>query len=556
MAKVPVAWINYESKTKPRGSFWDQGMVEDLLNNRIFETGYEFEHIEGELPEGGGIVVIGGVRNQAQYIDKINQDLAKLEWCVLFLTGDEEGSFPVKQIKHPNIQIWIMSPYPKKHSADEYSFLGTGYPTWFRQQLPEDAPPKELDWFFAGQITHATRKRFAAKVEELKIHTNWKFRFEATPGFTQGLKPLEYASALASAKVAPAPSGPETPDSFRLFEALEAAAVPIPDTIPPSGKFDNNYWTYFFGEEPPFPTVHHYDHLQGYMEDMLKQYPVKNNQVFAWWQMYKYKLVQKFVEQLQKVSSIAPEDDEMTVLMPTSPYSIHPSTEHIEQTIRDTRVQLPNSLIIIMIDGIRREKEPLRQKYEEYQRRLLWLCNNQWHNVLPLRFEEFGHQSAMTRQAIEMVKTPYIVFVEHDAPPVPDFPIEWDKLKAAIKTGSANVVRLHHESVIHDEHKRYMIGEPEEICGAKLLKTAQWSQRPHIASTVFYKDILERYFTDDSRAFIEHGVYGKMVEAYNINGVLGWNLWKVWIYCPDESNLQRSYDLNTRGNDPNYESTF
>jgi hypothetical protein len=558
MDSIPVIWLNYLEDAPSRG-YWDQGMLEDIFSNKMWRTGYEYIHVEAkEIPlEVRGAVIIFPARNQVEFADRLNEGLKNLDWVVLMLTGDEESAFPVEKIEHDNIEIWVMSPRPERHK--DYHPLGTGYASHMRAALPPVAPKKRIDWFFSGQITHDRRKALAEKAEQMLIHIPGHGEFNKSEGFTQGLPPETYAYKMAEAKVAPCPSGPETPDSFRLFEALEAGAIPIADAQPPREDFPDDYWNWFFGEEPPFPILRHYDHLQGYVEDMLELYPVKNNQVFAWWQSKKRQMALKVQHQIRTLSGVAPAntvDDQITILMPSSPVLLHPSTKHIEQTIRDVRVQLPNSEIILMLDGVRPEQEHRRADYEEYQRRVLWLCNYVWDNVLPVRFEEFNHQSGMVKKVLPRIATPYVLFVEHDAPLVPDFPIPWENLTEAIRTGSANVIRLHHESAVHPEHTHLMLEDIKEICGAKMQKTVQWSQRPHLSSTAFYRHVMDTYFTDESRAFIEHGLYGPMVEAYNVEGIMGWNLWKVWLYHPDGDNIQRSYDLNSRGKERNYESIF
>ena len=424
---------------------------------------------------------------------------------------------------------------------------------------PDEAPEKNTDLFFSGQITHERRLSIANSLKDIDKNTGFtgiKLKYYLSDGFTKGLPPKEYIESMNAAKVAPAPSGPETPDTFRLFEALEAGCIPFADCKAPKNDFPDDYWTWFFGEEPPFPVTTGWGWLEGWTVDNSRLFPIKNNRIFAWWQRKKYEFVQSIKEEIRTLSDIEPDEPKITVLMPSNVIPRHPSTDHIEQTIRDVRTQLPDADIFIMLDGVRTEQEERREDYEEYQRRLLWLCNYKWTNVLPIRFEEFGHQSTMTKRVIEMVKTPFVCFVEHDTPLVPDFAIEWDKLCAAIDTGEANAIRLCHEAKIHPEHKHMMIGKPMNVQGATMLRTSQWSQRPHLASTAFYKHILSTYFSDSSKAFIEHGLYGPCVEAYNRDGVYGWNLWKLWVYYPDEDNIKRSYDLNSRENAPNFESIF
>lgn len=566
MGGIPVIWQSYNADAPSRG-YWDMGMLEDIFANRMWKTGYKFAHYDNikdfwdsRGPLRPGAVVVLPARNQVQYLDQLNQDIKDLPWCILMLTGDEEAVFPVEKVIHPNIRIWVMSPRPGRHKR--YSVLGTGYPPQMHALMPSEAPTKDLDLFFAGQITHPRREKMAAVMTEIKNNseiTGLKVDYHFSKGFTQGLPPLEYYDRLSRAKVATAPSGPETPDSFRLFEALEAFTVPIADTRVQKGDFPDDYWTYFFGQEPPFPVTTDWDWLQGWTQDQLALYPVKNNRIGQWWLNKKREMALKVAGQIGELSGIPKRntrDDQITILMSSNAINTHPETKLIEQCVRDVRVQLPESEIIIMLDGIRPEREDRRADYEEYQRRLLWLCNYQWTNVRTVRFEEFGHQSTMTREVLKEVTTPFVLFVEHDTPLVPDYPIEWDGLCKAIENGEANVIRLHHEAGIHPEHQHLMLSGVQMVEGVPMMRTAQWSQRPHLASTAFYRFIIDTYFKESSKAFIEHGVYGPCVEAFNREGVLGWNLWKLWIYAPKGEHIKRSYDLNGRGDGTNFESIF
>ena len=551
MAVIPVVWLHYDAGSPCRG-YWDQALIDDLLTNRMWRTGYEFEHHEwvGGFEHGvvEGAVVVLPARAQGGYIDQINADLASLKWVLLILTGDEASVFPVEQVRHSNIYIWVMSPRPGRHSR--YSPIGTGYPPQQHQLLPKVAPEKTLDWFFAGQVTNDRRELCGEQLKNLSGG-----QYHPSPGFTLGLSPEDYMRGLASAKVAPCPSGPCTPDTFRLFEALEAGCVPIADTRTSAGDFPDHYWTYFFGQTPPFPTLTDYGDLHAQIGSAVAQYPALNNKIFAWWQRCKYEMAMGFAKQIAKLTGHDRDVGDVTVIMSSSPIASHPSTAMIEETIRTVRHHLPDSEIFIMLDGVRPELQERKADYEEYQRQLLWLCNYRWDNVLPLRHEGFLHQSGMTPGVLDIVKTPMILFVEHDTPLTDDFPIEWDGCFRAIRSGAANVIRFHHESFVLEEHKEFMFGEVEEVEGVKLWRTQQWSQRPHLASAAFYREMLARLFRVGSRAFIEHGVYGELAVLCDVEGMAGWEKYKLWMYHPDGIIL-RSRNLDGRGGSLNFESIF
>jgi len=383
--------------------------------------------------------------------------------------------FPAHLLEHPNMKLWIMSANPDKH-VEGARKIGSGVPPQGYEWLPqfkEDAYNKPADYFFAGQITHERRHGLATELntlEEFKDNNKLEGVKFFSEGFTQGLSPEHYFHGLAAAKVVPCPAGAINPDSFRLYEALEAGCIPVVDAIAPEVKHDD-YWTWFFDEEPPFPVYTEFDQIRGYIIDGVERSPALANKIFAWWQSKKrdmaYNLRDDIFAGIGESYNRANMRDNITVVIPCSPIPAHPSTEMIEKTIADIRVHLPTSEILITVDGVRPEQEHYREAYDEYKKRLLWLANHEWHNVLPILYEEHQHQARMARNVLKRVNTPTILYVEHDAPLTPDRPIDWRACVANILDGTANVIRFSHESKILDEHK-HLIFERS--------RRAQWHQ--------------------------------------------------------------------------------
>jgi hypothetical protein len=561
-----LIYLSYKPDV-PASDYWDLGMLKAMFSHEIWSpvgsAGFQMRDKMADIKEGA--VIVFPARRQIDCVDELNADLARLQWAVVILTGDEAREFPAYAIHHPNMKLWIMSANPKRH-VDGARKIGSGFPPQARHWLPQFhnlAIEKPLDYYFAGQITHARRKGCAVQLETMREHevnNHLKGEFHFSEGFTQGVAHEEYYRGLASAKTAPCPSGPENPDSFRLYEALEAGAVPIVDAFSPQLQLPD-YWTWFFDEEPPFPVYNEYDQLRGYTSDAAARDPALANKVFAWWMNYKRRFCYWLQEDIAALNPHRAEAiptnllDAITVLMPTSPIAAHPSTEMIEKTIADIRVHLPDSEIIIGIDGIRPEQEHYRARYEQYTRRLLWLCNNKWHNVLPVLFEGHNHQARMARECLKLVKTPCIVYAEHDTPLTPDRPIEWHKLVQCILDGTANVIRFSHESLILEEHKHLILSYDERHHGAVLTKTQQWSQRPHLASTAFYRHMIDTYFHPASLTMIEDVIHQKVEIDMRANGQQAWYNWRIWLYTPHndpDGSILRSYNLDGRGTDEKY----
>lgn len=506
----------------PPHSYWDHGMIDHLFER--------FDFLKEEvrtIPEGvDGAVVVIPARNQAEDIAEINKELAKLRWCVVILTGDEESVFPFEQINHPNFRVWVMSPKQGRHDSVSFK-IGSGY----RYEEPMlnkkagDVEPTQ-DFFFSGQITHEKREVMAKYLRSMVNGT-----LHEQKGFGQGMELKQYLSQMRTARFAPAPSGPVSPDNFRLYEALENGVVPIAD--------GGDFWNYLFGENVPFPVLSDWSYLPLLMPELVREWPELSNRVFAWWIQYKRRMADKLQDDIQEISAKPAElkkDSTITVLMPTSAIPSHPSTEMIDKTIASVRERLPNSEIIIMIDGVRPDIMERKTTYNQYIRNLLWKMNNEWKNVIPLLMPNYSHQSGMTREAMKIVRTPLILFVEHDTPLVNETP--FDELSTVLLSGYAKTIRLSHEDRILPEHQYLQLDTTaQSVHGVPLIRSRQWSQRPHLSTSEYYNWILAR-FCDDQPRFIEHVMYGILVHG-------DWNEHRYHIYSPP-GNILRSTNLNGR----------
>lgn len=231
--------------------------------------------------------------------------------------------------------------------------------------------------------------------------------------------------------------------------------------------------------------------------------------------------------------------NQITAIVVTSPLASHPSTHVLDETIASIRHHLPDSEIILQIDGLREEQIDLKDKYDEYKTRVLWKCLHEWENVLPIIFDEHSHQTDMMKATIDLIKTPLLLYIEGDAPLVTDKKIDWDLCINFIESGEANTIRYHFEAVIPQEHENLMFGIKN-----KFMKTIQWSQRPHLSSVIYYRDVILPTVKD--KYFIEDTFHGVVMNDWNEYGKTGWNKHRLWIYYPSSKNIKRSYHLDGR----------
>lgn len=522
---IPVLWLDAHPLC------WDQAILDDLFAGKLWPGGFNYEHHVDRLPEGtdGAVVVVPARYHSAA---EVNDIIRPLQWVVLCLTSDEESTFPWAQVEHPNMVRWIQTPRPGVH-MDEENILPVGYPPDTPELVTHGE--KSVDWFLSGQANHEHRRRCFAALR--KVPGGEAIR---TEGFTRGLARPDYLARLSAAKVAPCPSGPKTPDTFRVWEALEAGCVPLADYSCPAGV--HGFWRWAF--RPPFPVVTDWGDTSALMERTLADLPRLATRTAAWWLRYKRDLVARFTDHLALVSDREQMSSPITVLIPTSPVPSNPSTDMIDQTIASVRHWLPEAEVILMCDGVRPEQEHRRTAYEEFLARVV----RRWPHVLPMVHDEHQHQANMTRSALELVRTPFVLFVEHDTPLVTAELIDWYAITEAIRSGEVDLVRLHHEAVIPTPHWRLMVGSPDTVAGCPLLRTKQWSQRPHVASTAYYRRIITEHFPPTCSTMIEDRMHG-------IAQVMPWGAHRLAIYAPGGS-YKRSLNLDGREDDPKYDMRF
>lgn len=233
--------------------------------------------------------------------------------------------------------------------------------------------------------------------------------------------------------------------------------------------------------------------------------------------------------------------DDVTIVVVTSVLPSHPNTRILDETLKSIRYHFPSNEIIIQIDGLRDERLNRKNDYDEYKNQVLWKSLHEDKNLLPIIFDRFSHQTTMMFQTIDMIKTPLMLYVEGDAPLVTDEVIDWDECINFIETGQANTIRFHFESVIPEPHRHLMFN-----LNGHFLETAQWSQRPHLSKTTYYRDVIiprmpEKEFIEDNF----HGVIQDQILPYDKFSQMGWESHKLHIYHPDGS-IKRSYHLDGR----------
>lgn len=282
---IDVFWESYHIARSPM-LFGDQIMLRELFSNHPDE--FE-QHVGIRHGSKGALVNIPLYFTEGQ-VDRLNADIRRMDWVLIICTANEPGSDAYREINHPNKKIWVQTP---KASDEADRYLPIGYPAIIKQQ----EHLKTMDWFFAGQ---ATNDRRIACIEQLDKMEGGELL--ATNGFNQGMPHDEYIEKLFASKVAPCPGGPSTPDTFRVYESLEAGCVPIVDMACGAGTYFGNYWEKVFGKVP-FPLVSEWSALPEVMQEVLDNYEDYQEATSLWWAEYKEGLYKNLMDDINELRS-------------------------------------------------------------------------------------------------------------------------------------------------------------------------------------------------------------------------------------------------------------
>ncbi|MFH0902133.1 MAG: hypothetical protein V2A73_15995 [Pseudomonadota bacterium] len=518
---------------------WDQAMLRDLFAGRLWPMAEPFvDEMEPTRGGEGAVVVCSGALLAERGDQELRALLGVLPWAIFVHTSDEVMLFDSSKLaREARVKVWCQTPRFDRNYSDRKLLIG--WPPATRdivERLPRlPLADRPLLWAFQGQSNHVHRQRM---VDVLGKRNDG--RLVVTGGFAQGKPRPEYLADLGQARIVPCPSGLWTPDSFRMAEALEAGCLPCVERRSPQWKGGGNFWQFALNTQP-MPCVKDWTELPRIL-DGYRSNPVAlqrdANRAAAWWLGYKRQLACNLLDDVETLSGKPPEPlHQVTVLMPTSSIPSHPSTAFIEDAITRLRAypEMANAEVIIMVDGLHASHRFRSADYEEYKRRLIDLCSwdPRFRGCLPLVFDEHTHQANMTRLALELVRTPLVFFQEHDTWPCWD--IDWVGLKRAFWVGrGVNMITLHIDHQVLDEHKYLTLGDVEDINGVPLLRHCKWSQRPHMASTSWYRGILAEFFGRNARTMIEDVMWGIVSTRVQADKA-AWGRFGLWMYHPDDS---------------------
>lgn len=198
-----------------------------------------------------------------------------------------------------------------------------GYRSGFREGcLNINFAERQIPWVFVGD-PKGERRRMLSEAAAWAEGTTFLTKHWDDP---QALSAQEYARLLSKARFAPCPFGNCSPESFRLYEALEAGAVPVVQDLGGGpllllqtleqtysvarnsprkaarrikNMFEDSYWTRQFGPGFPVPRVRDWTELKPVLR--ATDLDVAATDIAQWWQQEKLRIRKDFSDKLKTV---------------------------------------------------------------------------------------------------------------------------------------------------------------------------------------------------------------------------------------------------------------
>jgi hypothetical protein len=238
----------------------------------------------------------------------LNKFLRDFRSVLVFMTANEEGDLDPRDIQHERMRMWIQTP-----TRAQRQWASCGIPwgwtpgfdgTRWLERLPgyeAVEADRMLDFSFVGQVTHDRRRGCLDSIEREMKRPNCVL---TSHGFGRGLPKHLYFELLVNSKVVLCPSGPQTADTFRAWEALEAGALPIVDNDNPRDSQDDDYWDYIAGPNHPFKPIEYWGFdLSGRLDYYLENWRMSQAFVLGWWQGKKRFWQEKFKTDLEMLTT-------------------------------------------------------------------------------------------------------------------------------------------------------------------------------------------------------------------------------------------------------------
>lgn len=318
---IHVIWQTSSDPSKIWEYDWIRSLLKNLNANHIFDSDYKI------CLDRSIVVTPGKKKNQSNLLEEYVEKFKESGFRVGFIhLGDE---WCTDSIKFYGKADFIFRNYYRleSHKFQNCFYFPLGYKSGFCNELiVQDITKRKHLWSFAD---HVKGSRYSMIQAAQKIPGGFHYTTQMFDD-PKGLSTRSYAELLNQTTFALCPRGNFSLDTFRLYEALEAGAIPVvedrgggevfkelfnPYSFRASGCYKPSYWIlnsrYFqaksywlqaYGSEFPCPRIYNWEKLEHLLASI--DIEVTSNQVRNWWNNYKLSLANFMSSVIESAFSI------------------------------------------------------------------------------------------------------------------------------------------------------------------------------------------------------------------------------------------------------------
>lgn len=251
----------------------------------------------------GSIFIINSSVDYEAYFEKYEQ--AGIEYAAIHLS-DEYYKDSCRFYDH-DACLWVARNYwhPALSKRSKVLTFGLGWKNGYMEAAAQVAPPpanwkdRPITVSFAGNIHHTFRRDFVqmfATVEPNKFHLTYD-------GFDSknGLDIVSYRSLMNQSKYVLCPIGHCNIDCFRIYEALEAGAVPI--TLSATNIQRWLYWDALLGCAVPWIAQTSIENCYNELQKQLENGEAPGDETAQVWLAAKQKWAREFRSKIEEMQN-------------------------------------------------------------------------------------------------------------------------------------------------------------------------------------------------------------------------------------------------------------
>lgn len=238
-------------------------------------------------------------------------------------------------------------------------------------------------------------------------------------------------------------------------------------------------------------------------------------------------LANMFRQEVPPFEAASQEDqDQITVLLTTSPMPSHPSPWVVENVYNSLRRHLPTSRIVILCDGV---NGPEPKSYIEFKAAAI---EKGWELAA---FSGHYHQNLMVRDVLETVMTPLVIVGDGDWGFHKRY-MDWHGIVSTLTDDSNDInhIQIRQDNIGVWELAMDCFGELQEFHNIFVLPTRNFQAPTHIARTDWYRNVAKFFTTPQllersqmhHALHVTHGLYqmaayippGPIARIYHLDG--------------------------------------